>query len=63
MRGALFIVVLIALLVVGALVIKEMNTETVDGVKKQEIVKKAEEAVDAAEEAMNTIKKRIEKSN
>jgi Tfp pilus assembly protein PilX len=62
MRGALFIVVLIAMLIVGILVIKDMQSESVDGVSKQEAIEKAEDAVKTAEDAINRIKEKAEKT-
>ncbi len=59
MRGVLFIVVLISLLVVGVLVIKDMQSGPEEGVSKKEMVKKAEKTVDAAEEAMKRLNDRI----
>jgi hypothetical protein len=62
MRGALIIVVLIAMLIVGILVVKDMKTETVDGVTKQEAIKKAEKSVKIAEDAINRITDKAKKS-
>ncbi len=45
MRGAFFVVILIALLVVGVLLIKNMTTEVDDGVQRMETVQKAKETV------------------
>jgi uncharacterized protein YxeA len=56
MKGALFIVILLALVVVGILVMKDMNTETADGVKRREAVEMAEEAAKEAEKAMERVK-------
>ncbi len=56
MRGAFFIVILIAMLIVGILVVKDMKTETVDGVERSKAVEKAEDAAKQAEEAMDRIK-------
>ncbi|MFP4040934.1 MAG: hypothetical protein ACLFS7_10380 [Desulfosudaceae bacterium] len=58
MRGALLIVTLIALLVVGLLVIKNMTTET-EGVQKTETVQKAK---DTAREAEDNAKKISDKA-
>jgi len=57
MRGAFFIVILIAMLIVGILVVKDMKTETVDGVERSKAIEKAEDAAKQAEEAMDQIKK------
>ncbi len=62
MRGVLFIVVLISLLLVGILVIKDMQSGPKEGVSKKEMVKKAEETVDAAEDAMKRLNDRIAES-
>ncbi len=62
MRGALIIVVLIAMLIVGILVVKDMNTETVDGVTKQEAIEKAEKSVKTAEDAISRITDKAKKS-
>lgn len=56
MRGAFFVVVLIAMLIVGILVVKDMKTETVDGVERDKTVEKAQETARHAEEAMDRIK-------
>ena len=56
MKGAFFIVVLIALVIVGLLVMKDMDTETADGVKRREAVEKAEDAAAEAEKAMERVK-------
>ena len=62
MRGALIIVVLIAMLIVGILVIKDMKTESADGVSKQQAIEKAEKAVETAEDAINRITDKAKKS-
>jgi hypothetical protein len=56
MKGAFFIIILIALLIVGILVMKDMDTETADGVKRREAVEKAEAAAAEAEKAMDRVK-------
>ncbi|MCD6584144.1 MAG: hypothetical protein J7K96_00100 [Desulfobacteraceae bacterium] len=56
MKGAFFIVILIAMLIVGILTIKDMKTETVDGTTREKSVEKAEEAAQQVEEAMKRIK-------
>jgi len=61
MRGAFFIVILIAMLIVGILTIKNMKTETVDGVERSKATEKAEEAAKQAEEAMDRIKETVKK--
>ena len=53
MRGALTIVVVIAMLVVGILVIKNMQTHSSDGIEGEreiKIIERAEDTADAAEE-------------
>lgn len=62
MRGALIIVVLIAMLIVGILVIKDMQTGSDEGVSKQEAIEKAEKAVETAEDAINRITDKAKKS-
>ncbi len=61
-RGALIIIVLIAMLIVGILPVKDMKTETVDGATKQEAIEKAEKAVETAEDAINKITDKAKKS-
>ena len=56
MKGAFFIVILIAMLIVGILTIKDMKTETVDGPAREKSVEKAEEAAQQVDEAMKRIK-------
>ncbi len=56
------IVVLIAMLIVGILVIKDMQTENADGVSKQEAIEKAEKAVETAEDAIGRITDKAKKS-
>ena len=57
MRGVFFVVILIAMLIVGILTMKDMNSETVDGVEQSKATEKAEEAANQVEEAMERIKK------
>jgi FtsZ-interacting cell division protein ZipA len=57
MKGVFFIVILIAMLIVGILTIKDMKTETVDGTAREKAVEKAEDAAQQAEEAMDRIRK------
>jgi len=59
MRGAFFVVILVAMLIVGILVVKDMKTETVDGVERSKATEKAEDAARQAEEAMDRIKKTV----
>ena len=65
MRGALIIVVVIAMLVVGILVIKNMQTSStvsIDGEGEAKIIERAEEAVDEAEQKIGKMKKRLKMS-
>lgn len=56
MRGAFIIITLIAMLIVGILVIKEMQTESADGLNKKEVIEKAEKTVKEAEKSMDKVK-------
>lgn len=56
MKGAFFIVILIAMLIVGILTIKDMKTETVDGTTREKAVERAGEAAQQVDEAMKRIK-------
>ena len=65
MRGALMIVVVIAMLVVGILVIKNMQTHSSDGIdgeREIKIIERAEDTADAAEEKIGKIKHRLKDS-
>jgi flagellar biogenesis protein FliO len=65
MRGALMIVVVIAMLVVGILVIKNMQThssDSIDGESEIKIIERAEDTADAAEQKIGKIKKRLQQS-
>ncbi len=65
MRGALMIVVVIAMLVVGILVIKNMQTlssDSIDGEREIKIIERAEEAADAADQKIGKIKQRLQES-
>jgi len=57
MKGAFFIIILIAMLIVGILTIKDMKTETVDGTARGKAVEKAEDVARQAEEAIDRIRK------
>lgn len=61
MRGAFFIIIVIVLLIIGILVIKDMQTETVTGIQKKDIVEHTEKAVDKVEDSMKNLKKKIDK--
>jgi len=56
MKGAFFIVILIAMLIVGILTIKDMKTETVNGTTREKAVEKAKDAAQQVDEAMKRIK-------
>ncbi len=56
MRGAFIIITLIAMLIVGILVIKDMKTESVDGLNKKEVIEKAEKAAEEAEKSLDRVK-------
>ncbi len=56
MRGAFFVVILIAMLIVGILVIRDMKTETEKGVTKTEAIDRARETAHTVDDAMQKIK-------
>lgn len=56
MRSALLIVVILSLLIVGVLVIKDMESDTAGGVNKQAAIEKAEKVADDAEQAAKAMK-------
>lgn len=60
MRGTFFVIILIVLLIIGILVIKDMQTETVTGIQKKDIVEHTEKAVDEVEDSMKNLKKKID---
>ena len=60
MRGAFIIVVLIAMLITAFLVIKNMQTDTVEGVSKVESIQKAKETVGIVDSAVNKRKTAME---
>jgi hypothetical protein len=60
MKGTLIIVMLIAMLITGYLVIKNMTTENVDGVDKMETLQKAKDTVTVADDALKKMKKAME---
>lgn len=65
MRGALMIVVVIAMLVVGILVIKNMqinSTDGIDGEREIKIIERAEDAADAADQKIGKIKQQLKES-
>jgi hypothetical protein len=61
MRSALLIVVILSLLIVGVLVIKDMESDTGGGVSKQAAIEKAEKVADDAERASEAMKKTMSK--
>jgi len=56
MRGAFIIITLIAMLIVGILVIKDMKTESADGLNKKQVIEKAEKAAEEVEKSMDRVK-------
>jgi hypothetical protein len=65
MRGALIIVVVIAMLVVGILVIKNLqldSSDSIDGVRKTKVIERAEDAADDATQKIGKIKQRLKDS-
>jgi hypothetical protein len=65
MRGALMMVGVIAMQVVGILVLKNMQTRStvsIDGDGQTKIIERAEEAADEAEQKIGKIKKRLKAS-
>lgn len=56
MRSALLIAVILSLLIVGVLVIKDMESDTAGGVNKQAAIEKAEKVADDAEQAAKAMK-------
>ena len=63
MRGVFIIITLIAMLIVGILVIKDMQTESVDGLNKKEVIEKAEKTVKAVEKSLDRVKDLTKKAN
>ncbi len=58
MKGAFIIVMLIALLIVGGLVMKNMISE-VDGVQKMETVQKAKDTVNQVNKTTDALKENL----
>jgi hypothetical protein len=58
MKGAFIIIMLIALLIVGGLVMKNMISE-VDGVQKMETVQKAKDTVNQVNKATDALKENL----
>ncbi len=59
MKGAFLIIMLIALLIVGGLVMKNMTSE-VDGVKKMETVQKAKDTVEQVNKTTDALKEKLD---
>jgi uncharacterized protein (UPF0333 family) len=59
MRGAFFIVILITLLIVGVLVVKNMSSDTTEGVQKMETVQKAKDTAREVEEKAADLNNRL----
>ena len=57
MRGALFIVIIIALLIVGVLVMKNIQTAPQGGSTQKEAIERAEKAAETAEKAIDKMNK------
>jgi hypothetical protein len=65
MRGVLIFLVAIAMLVVGILLIKNLQTdpsESIDSERKTEIIDRAEDAADAAGQKIEEINQRLQQS-
>jgi len=63
MRGAFFIIVLIAMLIAGILTIKNMKSETSEGVNKTETIQKAKDTAKIAEEATKKLRETTKQAN
>ena len=59
MRGAFFIVILIALLIVGFLVVKNLSTETIDDTTKMETMQKARDTADTVEKRTKALNDKV----
>ena len=57
MRGALFIVIVIALLIVGVLVMKNIQTAPQGASTQKEAIERAEKAAETAEKAIDKMNK------
>lgn len=62
MKGALYVIIAIVLLLIGILVIKNMQTETITGVQKKEIIEHTEKVVEDVEDKMDALQKKINKT-
>ncbi len=58
MRGAFLVAMAIGLLIIGILVVKDLQTEVDDGVQKKAAVKHAKKAVKGLQDAMWNAKKK-----
>ena len=58
MKGAFIIIMLIALLIVGGLIMKNMTSE-VDGVQKMETVQKAKDTVNQVNKITDALKENL----
>ncbi len=58
MRGAFLLAMAIAVLIIGILVVKDLQTEVDDGVEKTKVVKHAEKSVKGVQDAMWKVKKK-----
>ncbi len=62
MRGAFLVMTLIALLIVGLLVIKNMTSEVDDGTQRMETVQKAKQTAREAEDKTQAIQDQANKA-
>lgn len=62
MKGALYIIIAIVLLIIGILVIKNMQTQTVTGIQEKEIIEHTEQVAEDVEDKMDALKKKINKT-
>jgi len=60
MRGTFIIVVLIAMLITAYLVIKNLQTDTIEGVSKVESIQKAKETAEIVDDAVKKRKTALE---
>jgi len=63
MKNVMILVLLIVALIVGVLVIKDMNTSDQTGTKNIQRLDKAKEAADKANEALNRIRNTAKDAN
>ena len=56
MRGVLIAAFLVVALIIGILVVKDMNTETSDGTKRIENIDRAREAAETVKKSTDRIK-------